>query len=678
MLRVHELLVFEGNNIDSDNYFSTTSPTVTSVVLSSGQIVTVSDQDKPGPNLRFEIDPSIPNIEERYALENLIFENVNLKSLESTSIQACLHSIETGICFSCLPGFMLSADGTGCTSCSVPNRYFPPFDICGSFLSNTSNLSASKINKFSITQSGVDPFNLGLPVSKVNSVFGYLTIMPPYSVSSLNDQTVFSLSDDLIHVLEVEIYFDFTDEQFMGNASYGVNFFSSVNGAEILHYLIDRNYKTFVNTKRQRFYTIISSDSSDDYFENLSFFFAHDSSSNSSLNSSLPNYIFDYKYSVENVLNQIPSHSSIPEIKIHPVSLLLNPDPNKTFVYSPFSLSKYYAADISLLLDPPEGFYYETTSNFKFLRSCRDFCIKCKSASNCTECKEGFFLKGFECLPCALTCSGCETLEDNCLTSESPVLLPGIVLADDTDCGASKYFDLATQKCEGCPANCYKCGSSSTCVMCHSHFILDKEKCVHIDPCNLPSEKSDTNIKLFSCVKCSKNCLYCDQNKKNCSICKNKFYLDKLTCQSCQENCDLCLNKESCLRCSHGFEIKNDLCVKIEANQQDKIIKSSNNVKVFLTPNLQVNIFSSLAGILSKKEKEKTIDNCHLSFLNKNNCFLCQKGFYLSPDYKCNACSQNCVFCTSPKFCTKCKTGYGIYFDQIKDEVGCVNKKVLD
>lgn len=291
MLRVHELLVFEGNHVDSEHFNTPDFPTATSVVLSSGQVVTISDQKENGPYLRFDINSSITKILERYSLDNLIFENVDNRQLQRTSVQNCLHSIETGVCFSCLPGYMLTVNGSGCRLCEAPTRYFPPLDICVSIVSSSTSLSELNINKFTITSNNVDPFDLGLPVNQVNDVFGYLTSSPPYSVTSLNEQSVFSLGDDFIHVLEAEVNFDFTEEEFMGNAFFGLSFFSSVNGTEIVNFLFDRSYNILSNVKRQKFYATIYANSSKTIFEKMSFFFSNDSKGGSSQNLSLSGYI---------------------------------------------------------------------------------------------------------------------------------------------------------------------------------------------------------------------------------------------------------------------------------------------------------------------------------------------------------------------------------------------------
>lgn len=103
-----------------------------------------------------------------------------------------------------------------------------------------------------------------------------------------------------------------------------------------------------------------------------------------------------------------------------------------------------------------------------------------------------------------------------------------------------------------------------------------------------------------------------------------------------------------------------------QSKSRGVLLESVTNGEAFLEINRNI----------PKTGKGNETDNCDLLFANEDKCFLCQEGFSLSNDSKCLACPKNCVICTSPRFCVRCKTGYSNYFDETKGEILCMRDKV--
>ncbi|ESU40487.1 Variant-specific surface protein, partial [Giardia duodenalis] len=224
--------------------------------------------------------------------------------------------------------------------------------------------------------------------------------------------------------------------------------------------------------------------------------------------------------------------------------------------------------------------------------ACVDGCIDCTAANQCTACKDGKYLKnGASCVDGA-----------------------------GSTCGAGKYADRYSGKCESCVAGttgsssqkiagitdcaacsldeangrltCSSCGSGgkllktdtdgiTSCVesnTCTADYFTEGSECVlcgnegkgGVAGCKSCSDKSTCTACLEGyydsgtpkCTACAENCLTCnDANAGQCTKCSPGFFLSggsPGTCSVCGANCATCTQAgdDKCLTCKQGYFMK--------------------------------------------------------------------------------------------------------------------------
>lgn len=192
-------------------------------------------------------------------------------------------------------------------------------------------------------------------------------------------------------------------------------------------------------------------------------------------------------------------------------------------------------------------------------------CVECKSASLCTKCEVGFYLKNDNtcgwCMASCLTCgnaSSCLSCQDgyvndttSCVLCESKIngcskCIAGTVTTFNcTYCQLGYYLNMADSQCYICHSNitgCHTCNDSLTCTACLDKYFLDTtggsnscKKCVSA---------------LFGCQICNSSLV--------CLSCEDSYYLDvtSLKCFFCSSNipgCMHCNNNTVCSQCESGY-----------------------------------------------------------------------------------------------------------------------------
>ena len=100
-------------------------------------------------------------------------------------------------------------------------------------------------------------------------------------------------------------------------------------------------------------------------------------------------------------------------------------------------------------------------------------------------------------------------------------------------CSAGYYADSKTLLCIECNHNCKTCSgpNENQCSTCNSSAYLIKE--IHSCIQNCPNYYY-SNAQTKECIKCSDNCLQC-QNSKNCIICDSKTKILNTICKMIKE-----------------------------------------------------------------------------------------------------------------------------------------------
>jgi proprotein convertase subtilisin/kexin type 5 len=241
----------------------------------------------------------------------------------------------------------------------------------------------------------------------------------------------------------------------------------------------------------------------------------------------------------------------------------------------------------------PEGRYRLNLTCAK----CPTACKTCDDLNNCSSCIDGMVLNKNKCVSkcdsgqtavsgvcqdCQVTsCRSCDTSLTRCLDCNLDRFLLSATRSDGstatscvTDCGAGKF--PYNRVCTNCMSNCNRCSVTTSCVQCSSGFVLQGLSC---------QAKCDLGYVEVSgkCVRCTNpNCLVCDSlSLGTCRKCttgysiKNndcvkecgdgffKYLVDNsyLICMSCPANCKTCTNSTTCSACNLGFILNTGRCV---------------------------------------------------------------------------------------------------------------------
>lgn len=180
--------------------------------------------------------------------------------------------------------------------------------------------------------------------------------------------------------------------------------------------------------------------------------------------------------------------------------------------------------------------FYPNEDKTKCLK-CKEECLWCNNASECTKCNTSFYKENGKCLPC----------NDNCLS------------CDSTKCFECKPgYVPVNEKCASCEvANCKECvkGEPKKCQTCNDTFsIIGEDKSI--------------------CRKCEQYCKSCSEIKEinflnenqKCDSCISQYFLNNSKCQKCEDNnCAICdPDGKQCKQCVEGYYQENEtsLCNK--------------------------------------------------------------------------------------------------------------------
>lgn len=253
---------------------------------------------------------------------------------------------------------------------------------------------------------------------------------------------------------------------------------------------------------------------------------------------------------------------------------------------------------------PGFGYNHKT----KLLEKCQDpKCSVCNDDHDCLSCKEGFYpqprlnltdpsLGITECIACEIeNCMICSKSADQISNNSFNFCLV-----------CNSGYTKLSGKCEKCPENCVYCQENDKqCFVCDSGFQLDLIK----NTCN------QISIPFCNQMQDDNTCLFCDPS----------FYQSKGKCDFCGDaiqNCDYCFNQEIdnqsnvvCNNCKTGFQLSNGKCVPCQKHCQNCVDQE---------------------------------------------CMACQNGYYYNQQtQKCKKCRVNhCIQCESANICKTCKEGY--------------------
>ncbi|ELP84075.1 protein serine/threonine kinase, putative [Entamoeba invadens IP1] len=322
-------------------------------------------------------------------------------------------------------------------------------------------------------------------------------------------------------------------------------------------------------------------------------------------------------------------------------------------------------------------------------RGLKDNCNKYDTDGYCSECDEGFYLKGdkFTNILCA-TCASVDA--NNCLkcTSRGKCLLckdgyrltnnkceavvncAGYVLGACRMCSEGTY--LSAGECgENCNTDCSVCSSSTSCQVC------DAESKYFI--------KSD----LTTC-KTDSNAITVGYN--NVLSCINGFVVTNGTCQSCTPNCEMCV-RDQCIKCAGGFSLVSGVCQTVSKCLLVSESKCKRcDINYYVTSSGSCGLCSNINCIHCRDNTSNSCELCsdttsllngdcftisedvfpHCSFFKNGECQSCDVGYVLIKDeckpctYPCLSCygtQTNCLSCDSTHFLQNTSSVTNICYD---------------
>ena len=269
--------------------------------------------------------------------------------------------------------------------------------------------------------------------------------------------------------------------------------------------------------------------------------------------------------------------------------------------------------------EDPEKFYPKSKGGCE---RCPEYCVKCASVSNCSECIPG--KHGQACEESCNFCHICDKATGYCTSG----------------CEDGHFLDATTNTCFHCPYSCTTCTNYDNCNGCKFTDVWGPNCLYDCHFCNGSCDKDtgcttecvDGYYKYFDDAKGGFDCYRCSNF---CMSCTGGSYGECLACEdshwgvNCDNSCEACLNDicdryRGCIgRCKdHHYSIMNGNVINCET-----------------CPEGCENCFSNVT------------------------CSGCKAGFYgVTCEQRCSGVHEGCLVCTGDSIvnfdCTECVENY--------------------
>ena len=174
------------------------------------------------------------------------------------------------------------------------------------------------------------------------------------------------------------------------------------------------------------------------------------------------------------------------------------------------------------------------------------------------------------------------------------------------DLQSSKGWELSDDGF--CPKYCMKCDSNKNCLKCKAEYKVLENKCSIAVPNCL--HYLDDEL----CQECNEGFIL-TKDKKECitqeDIDSQLYFLDDESGQyvNCAiiNNCIKCTSGTECIKCQNGFELNNNVCNKIETDDDDKLSTGAIIGIVFGCVGFLLIVLGIIYYILKKGKKDNQI-----------------------------------------------------------------------
>ncbi|XP_041915930.1 proprotein convertase subtilisin/kexin type 5 isoform X1 [Alosa sapidissima] len=282
-----------------------------------------------------------------------------------------------------------------------------------------------------------------------------------------------------------------------------------------------------------------------------------------------------------------------------------------------------------------DGYYVEHVGNV--CRKCSENCMRCTSATICTECMEGHSLVGNKC---------------------------------QKSCAMGTYLSEEQGTCEPCHPACASCAGAGVeaCKSCAEGYLVEEWKCV--SSCSQGFYATQQGFDSKICRRCDASCLSCvGGGRGNCTGCmeghtlqngvcvteckEGEYQDEKGSCHACAATCHKCRGPSGsdCINCSPSLFLDEGQCVagcpagRYQAGGQCHLCDHTCAVCVDRGP----------ANCSSCDTDKFGIDR----YLFRGQCLdSCPEAHFHTQQKTCEACPEQCQLCTSASRCLKCSPSY--------------------
>ncbi|KAM3130870.1 hypothetical protein pb186bvf_017059 [Paramecium bursaria] len=293
---------------------------------------------------------------------------------------------------------------------------------------------------------------------------------------------------------------------------------------------------------------------------------------------------------------------------------------------------------------------------------CPQGCNTCVSEWHCQTCDDGYYLNlmettlADESVQINQTCQTCNTKGGGC--SQCTQLKNNSLTCNN--CLGGYYYYQTNYSCLKCPKLCLSCQNPlinpQVCYSCVESALLveDQSYCQYC---------GDAIENCISCLSVPNGLVY----RFECQTCDNGYYLEEGECKDCKEkdkNVKRCDDLNDVSQCEPGYLL-------IEQLYNDGAIQDLSRYVCIKNENSYGNCASCLGNLQLLKSNGKTlcvsckqVDQQCLKCASVNNnsaltCYVCNDGYFLNTNtLKCDQCMKNCQSCQSSTVCSVCQQGY--------------------
>lgn len=259
---------------------------------------------------------------------------------------------------------------------------------------------------------------------------------------------------------------------------------------------------------------------------------------------------------------------------------------------------------------------------------CPPNCEECKSSTECTSCKEEFYLDDTNCLEHCSSRRGLDPTGKKCINCDDNAC--DQFKTDSCECiNCKENYFISNKKCQSCDQNCKDCSiKADNCTSCQNNMFLEENKCYSCQNSDCKTKESD-------------NC--------KCKECKEGFYIKNHICNSCMSVCKTCDGPSSCQECKDGYY----------KNSEGNCIVCPLNCKTKKSDNCKCATCSDGYFMDSNEECKQCGGQCKTCEISANKCTSCIKtDYFINENNACEKCDSNCQSCSIKKDnCTSCIDG---------------------